>query len=146
MALSQLPAQPLPVVCIFRSQAAYLFWLHEHKYYLFDDCLLGIEENVAPEVCTLSLRERTVPTTTSVTKLSLNSTLSFPSSESLPCCPDPTPTRVPPRTPKEAAGGQARQGESQSLACANAVSCLFAFSEPQRRMPCSSHGQPEGSC
>lgn len=103
---------------------------------------LGLKRTWPLEAFTLLVGERTVPTTTSVTKLSLNSTLGFPSSELPSSHPQHAPLSGPPRRQLEDRPAKA----GQSLACANAVSCLFAFSEPQRRMLRSSHGQPEGSC
>lgn len=71
-----------------------------------------------------------MPTLTSVSKLLLNATMVFPDQSLLPN-PNPHLPHTPPRTPHRGSWRTSRaKARGQALVCANAMSCLFAFSEP----------------
>lgn len=76
MALSQLPEQPVPVVSISDSQAAYLWSMNIKTVHLMT-FFSGLTENTAVEGLA-------GPTLTPVTKLLVNAMVSFPLAESLP--------------------------------------------------------------
>lgn len=106
---------------------------------------MGLKGTWQLEVFPLPVGERVRPTWTSVVKLLWSVPTGLPFSEPSPT-PKPHACAHPSQDPR---GGRAEDrpatGEGPCLAPANVVSCLFAFSEPQRRMPRSSHAQsPRG--